>query len=198
MPGRDGHGRSGSSRGTAELVSLAAVLFLGLLSGPSTKAAESEKATPAYGASAQDIQVPAPPLSEGIFPCSGCHAGQKTNRQRRKLTEMHQDIVLEHGPESRWCFDCHDPDDRDELRLASGERIGFSRSYPLCGQCHGDKYRDWKVGVHGKRTGEWNGKKQYLLCVHCHDPHSPRFKPLKPLPAPVLPEAIRTHERTGR
>ena len=32
------------------------------------------------------------------------------------------------------------------------------------------QYRDWKAGVHGKRTGEWDGRKDYLLCVNCHNP----------------------------
>ena len=32
-----------------------------------------------------------------------------------------------------------------------------------------------------------NGDKQYLLCVHCHNPHDPKFKPLKPLPPPERP-----------
>ncbi len=112
----------------------------------------------------------------------------KVNPKPRKLTGMHEDIVLKHGPESRWCLDCHDANDRDRLHLASGEKIDFSHSYLLCGQCHGDKYRDWKVGVHGKRTGEWNGRKQYFLCVSCHIPHSPRFRPLKPMPPPDTPQ----------
>jgi hypothetical protein len=47
------------------------------------------------------------------------------------------------------------------------------------------------VGVHGKRTGSWSGKKQYLLCAHCHDPHQPHFKPLKPLPPPVRPADLK-------
>jgi hypothetical protein len=150
------------------------------------------RASPAAAADEpQEIQVPPPPFSEGIFPCSGCHSGLPVNRQRRKLTEMHADIVLKHGPESRWCLDCHAAEDRDTLHLASGEAVPFTASYLLCGQCHGEKLRDWKVGVHGKRTGDWNGRKQYLLCAHCHDPHSPRFKPLKPLPPPVRPEQIR-------
>jgi len=131
--------------------------------------------------------VPPPPFSEGIFPCSECHADMEVNRERRELTDMHTDIVLHHAEEQRWCLDCHNPDDRDTLRLVSGEVIPFTESYRLCGQCHGDKYRDWKVGVHGKRTGYWNGEKQYLLCAHCHNPHSPSFKPLKPMPAPVRP-----------
>ena len=140
----------------------------------------------------QDIQVPAPPFTEGIFPCTQCHDGKtvKLNTTRRKLVDMHDDIVLKHGPPSRWCLDCHSAEHRDQLHLVDGALIDFSKSYLLCGQCHGDKLRDWKVGVHGKRTGEWNGKKQYLLCVHCHNPHIPHFKPMKPLPPPVPPSEI--------
>ncbi|HJU82749.1 MAG TPA: cytochrome c3 family protein [Holophagaceae bacterium] len=148
----------------------------------------------------QEIQATPPPFTDGIFPCTSCHDGKtvKLNTQRRALSEMHDDIQLKHGPDSRWCLDCHDPENRDQLRLASGERIDFTSSYLLCGQCHGDKYRDWRVGVHGKRTGSWNGAKQYYLCVHCHNPHSPHFKPLKPMPAPVRPDQLRAGKGGGR
>jgi len=132
------------------------------------------------------FNTPPPPISD-LFPCSDCHAEMEVNRNRRELVEMHDDIVFEHDSKNRWCLACHDADDRDSLRLASGINIDFASSYKLCGQCHGPKYRDWKLGVHGKRTGEWNGEKQYLLCVHCHDQHSPRFKGIKPMPPPVLP-----------
>ena len=110
----------------------------------------------------------------------------EVNTQPRIL-EMHEDIVesFTHDNENRWCLDCHDANVRDSLRLASGKLLDFKESYKLCGQCHGDKLRDWKVGVHGKRTGEWNGQKQYLLCVHCHNPHSPRFKMINPEPPPI-------------
>jgi hypothetical protein len=138
--------------------------------------------------SGQIFQVPPAPFSEGIFPCSDCHAGMEPNLKRRELTDYHTDIVLHHAEGQRWCLDCHNPNDRDKLRLVSGEVISFSESYRLCGQCHGDKYRDWREGLHGKRTGFWNGDKQYLLCAHCHDPHAPAFKPLKPLPPPNRPK----------
>lgn len=133
-------------------------------------------------------EVPPPPFSDGIFPCSGCHDGKTVplNTTRRKL-EMHDDIVLKHDEEHRWCLDCHDATDRDRLHLASGERIPFTESYRLCGQCHGEKLRDWRAGVHGRRIGQWNGHKQYLLCAHCHSPHQPRFKPIAPKPAPLRP-----------
>ncbi len=138
------------------------------------------------------VQVPKPPFTEGIFPCSQCHdpSAMAPNQKRRVLKDMHTEISLHHGPDTRWCLDCHDAFSRDNLHLANGKLVSFNTSYQLCGQCHGDKLRDWRVGVHGKRTGMWNGAKQYLLCVHCHNPHSPHFKPLKPMPPPARPEAI--------
>ncbi len=145
-------------------------------------------AVPASWAAETSFPVAAPPFSEGIFPCSDCHADQKTNPKRRELTEEHTGIRLHHAEAVRWCLDCHDADDRDKLRLQNGDRIDFTESHRLCGQCHGPTYRDWKAGVHGKRTGFWNGRKEYLLCAHCHNPHDPRFKPLKPEPPPPLPE----------
>lgn len=134
--------------------------------------------------------VPPPPFSEGIFPCSECHEFMETNPERRQLEDMHTDIVLDHAEGQRWCLDCHNPDNRDTLRLVSGQVIPFTESYRLCGQCHGDKFRDWRVGIHGKRTGYWNGEKQYLLCAHCHNPHDPNFKPMEPMPPPVRPENL--------
>jgi hypothetical protein len=144
------------------------------------------QAPPAGPRPGEPLEVPPPPFSEDVFPCSFCHADLKTNRTRRVI-EDHEDIVLKHDEEHRWCLDCHDADNRDFLHLASGDRVPFEESYRVCGQCHGEKYRDWRAGVHGRRTGEWNGQKGYLLCVHCHNPHQPRFKSLKPQPAPHPP-----------
>ena len=136
----------------------------------------------------EEIEVPPPPFSEGVFPCSDCHDPTlPVNTKRRELSMAHQEIKLQHDVEHRWCLDCHSAADRDKLHLASGELIEFTESYKLCGQCHGDKYRDWRAGVHGRRSGNWDGHKTYLLCVHCHNSHSPAFKPLKPLPPPNRP-----------
>ena len=134
--------------------------------------------------------VPPPPFSEDIFPCSDCHAEMEPDPNRRELVDMHEDIILDHAEGQRWCLDCHNLNDRDTLHLVSGEVVPFTESYRLCGQCHGDKLRDWKVGIHGKRTGFWNGEKQYLLCAHCHNPHSPSYKPLQPMPPPIRPENL--------
>ncbi len=167
------------------------VLFIGCNESKTTKKeVQNEKE------SSQEIAVSAPPFSDGIFPCTECHAELEVITERRELY-MHEEItsVFDHDEENRWCLDCHDANSRDSLRLASGKLLDFRESYKLCGQCHGDKLRDWKVGVHGKRTGEWNGKKQYLLCANCHNPHSPKFKPIKPEPPPVRQEDIRKKDK---
>ncbi len=142
--------------------------------------------------------VPPPPFSEDIFPCSECHEDMEANHRRRMLEDEHVEIseMFNHASEQRWCLDCHNPDDRDVLRLANGDLVPFEESYNLCGQCHGTIFRDWKAGIHGKRTGEWNGKKQYRLCVQCHNPHSPKFKPIKPMPPPNNPLEIKYRKLT--
>jgi hypothetical protein len=184
-------------RSRYRLVLGTAALVVCLAAGPARAAQvrEGKGGVPGSGrtVSAEEKQfaVPTPPFTPGIFPCSECHKEMKPNPTRRELKDEHTNIVLNHAQGQRWCLDCHDVSNRDKLRLVSGEKIGFGESFRLCGQCHGDKYRDWKVGVHGKRTGMWNGEKQYLLCVHCHNPHDPGFKPLAPLPPPTRPENVK-------
>lgn len=134
--------------------------------------------------------IPVESFSSDYFPCNDCHSEIPPNPQRRELVEMHDDITFDHDSENRWCLACHYEFNRDSLILAGGKLLGFNESYKLCGQCHGPKIRDWRLGIHGKRTGLWNGQKQYLLCVHCHDPHSPKIKKIQPLPAPRRPEEI--------
>lgn len=154
----------------------------------------SLRASPIIAADKDKIpkySVPPAPFSEGIFPCSDCHGDMEPDPTRRVLEE-HTEIqeMFDHASDQRWCLDCHNADDRDKLRLVNGALISFEESYYLCGQCHGTIFRDWKAGVHGKRTGEWNGKKVYRLCVHCHNPHTPKFKQLTPLPPPIRPDAF--------
>lgn len=181
-----------SNRSVAALVGSLAAAVLTACSGgaPPHRAAgplPASAAAPAAPAVLK-VEVPPPPFSDGIFPCTSCHteADLPVNRTRRTLG-AHDDIVLKHDEEHRWCLDCHDAGNRDSLHLASGELVPFDESYRLCGQCHGEKHRDWRAGVHGRRKGYWNGAKEYLLCVHCHDPHAPRFSALAPMPPPHRP-----------
>jgi uncharacterized CHY-type Zn-finger protein len=156
------------------------------------------------------VQAQPPPFSEGIYPCSSCHTDLPKNPERRELAfHDEQQSIFSHDSEHRWCLDCHDLNNRDVLHLTSGAPVKFTESYLLCGQCHGDKLRDWRLGIHGKRVGSWDGEKTYFLCVNCHNPHSPRFKgvkavevdgkktvaptqePMKPDPRPRRPEEQR-------
>ena len=135
-----------------------------------------------------EFPVAPPPLTPGIFPCSACHEGMEPDTTKRELTE-HTNVKLHHAAEALpWCFACHDVKNRDKFHLATGELIDFTETYRLCGQCHGTNYRDWKAGVHGKRIGYFTkGQRTYFLCVNCHSPHDPKFKPLKPEPPPHRP-----------
>jgi hypothetical protein len=137
------------------------------------------------------VQAAPPPFSEGVFPCSQCHEGE-ADPTRRTLGH-HEQIQekFEHARSRRWCLDCHDLANRDMLHLSGGELVPFTESYALCAQCHYGKYRDWRIGIHGKRVGRWDGEKTYLLCVHCHDPHSPSIKPLAPAARPPRPAETR-------
>ena len=134
----------------------------------------------------------APPMSKGAFPCTDCHEPDLPLRpKRRPMEKAHTEIVLKHGGERMWCWDCHDLKDRDKLRTASGDLLEYDMSHELCGQCHGGELRDWRAGAHGRRDGNWDGPRTALRCVHCHEAHSPHFKPLKPATRPTRPERTR-------
>jgi len=144
----------------------------------------------------EEIQQYLAPMNElNLFPCSDCHdADWEADDTRRDLGEPHNEIPVKfenHDSDNRWCLDCHSAKSRDNLRLINGERVPFNEYYRVCEQCHKRVYREWKMGVHGKRTGLWNGEKQYMHCAQCHDPHNPPFKPLQPMPAPRTPLNIK-------
>ncbi|HEX9053043.1 MAG TPA: hypothetical protein VF841_21115 [Anaeromyxobacter sp.] len=183
----------------------ALAIAAGLLAAIAARAAPAAKPAAAQERKPEVlVQARPPPFSEGIFPCMQCHKDQHDRTRRELQFHDEQQSIFDHDAEHRWCLDCHDFENRDMLRLASGELVPFTESYRLCGQCHGDKYRDWRVGVHGKRVGLWNGAKTYLLCVSCHNPHSPAFKGVKEIVvdgrktvAPTL-ERIRPEPRPKR
>jgi hypothetical protein len=132
-----------------------------------------------------------PEFSEGLWPCSDCHELVDPNPEKRKLEEEHDKVVLAHGINDRWCLDCHSKDNRDMLKLADGREISFEQRFRLCTQCHGEITFEWSRGVHGKRTGNWNGDKEYFQCANCHRAHDPRIAPIEPKPAPTPPAEIR-------
>ncbi len=125
--------------------------------------------------------VPPPPISDEYFPCNDCHEDEPADPRQRELDE-HEDVKIQHG--DLWCLDCHQSDQRDLLHLSDRSPVQMEESWLLCTRCHAKKIPDWRAGVHGKRTGNWRGPKDYLTCVACHDPHAPLFEPLAPMPAP--------------
>jgi hypothetical protein len=143
--------------------------------------------------SEREFPVPLTPLPKTITPCRACHGPEKdfpVNYRRREDLLVHKNVKLNHGGVRVWCLDCHNSEDRNYLLpLSDGKPIDFEHSYLLCGKCHGTKFRDWRNGIHGRRTGNWNGEKTYYRCVTCHDPHSPKFKPIEPMPPPRKPWA---------
>jgi hypothetical protein len=163
---------------------LAAVASLAIAAGAATAPKKAGEAAKPPARAIELVQAQPPPFTEGIFPCSQCHnremwAGDRTRRELSAHADAEAGepaAVFDHDAEHRWCLDCHDFANRDVLRLANGDPVPFTESYRLCGQCHGDKYRDWRLGVHGKRIGRWDGAKTYFLCVNCHNPHTPGFK----------------------
>ncbi len=127
--------------------------------------------------------------------CMDCHELIDSQPRSKDLLQ-HEDIHMAHGLNAR-CVNCHDSKNRDKLTLRDGEQVGFSQSPMLCAQCHGTTYREWERGVHGKTLGYWDatkGEPNKLGCVECHDPHSPRYAPMAPLPAP---NTLRMGKRTG-
>jgi len=122
----------------------------------------------------------------GFYPCSQCHQALPVDTRPRKLEAAPHVADLPHGRGRMWCLNCHQAKPRDELVSLRGERIDFDRSDPLCGQCHGDRHRDWHFGGHGKRLANWRGERVLYACTHCHDPHNPAVQPRSPLAPPPL------------
>jgi hypothetical protein len=107
---------------------------------------------------------------------------------------------LQHGRGKIWCMDCHHATKRNKLVDNFGDPVSFDEPQWLCGKCHGDKFRDWSDGIHGKRIGEWasTGKKRWFTCTECHNPHNVQdgdrnrgFAQLAPELPPQLPKGMK-------
>jgi len=117
--------------------------------------------------------------------CTVCHAQLVPNPEPRDLSgapaEPNHRFELKHGGGRFWCLTCHSAANRDMLRLFNGTEIPlFDNPVPLCAQCHGPVYEDWKDHIHGRWVGNLSNPRPALLCTGCHNPHDPKFKPIKP------------------
>lgn len=107
---------------------------------------------------------------------------------------------FQHGRGRIWCLDCHHPTKRNMFADHFGDPISFDQPQMLCGKCHGDKLRDWRDGIHGKRIGQFvsDGKKRWFVCTECHNPHNVQdgernkgFAQLQPELPPQLPRGMK-------
>ena len=106
---------------------------------------------------------------------------------------------FQHGRGRIWCLDCHHMTKRNMLVDHFGDPISMDQPQLLCGKCHGDKLRDWRDGIHGKRIGDFTstGKKRWFTCTECHNPHNVQdgernrgFAQLQPETPPQLPHGM--------
>lgn len=127
--------------------------------------------------------------------CYACHEKGKVpkitmdDQGQFILPEEHNDLVMRHGQHSRniHCYNCHDPENLDQLKTREGKNYPFEQSTLLCASCHGPTYRDWEKGIHGRTSGFWDrtqGPATKAECASCHHPHAPAFPSLAPAPGP--------------
>jgi hypothetical protein len=136
------------------------------------------------------------------FDCYGCHEKGKPpplrfdTNQNLIIPQEHSDVVMAHGRHNRNnnCFNCHDEQNLVLLQTRDKHQLRLEESPMLCGSCHGPTYRDWEAGAHGRTGGYWDrgrGAAKRQICVDCHNPHSPKIPPRKPLPGPNALRSVR-------
>lgn len=134
-----------------------------------------------------------PPRSGGLanYPCMQCHDKVEPRDVVRPPPPPHDRLTLAHLPEGASCYTCHDRANLDRLWLIVLARpIPIDEAPQLCGQCHGEKHRDWRLGIHGKQLGGWRGQRQRLGCTDCHDPHAPRRGSMTAVAPPPVPRLL--------
>lgn len=134
-------------------------------------------------------------------PCKSCHEGTEALQgDPKEKGVFHEKIVLKHG-RNQHCFNCHHRLQPADFSNFDGTPLPLENIELLCAKCHGTTYRDWGLGAHGKRTGFWDkakGGPKPTVCIACHDPHWPLFKPLKAAPAPRVNPRTAKESAQGR
>lgn len=120
-------------------------------------------------------------------PCSSCHDGTEPMQgDPKEKGVFHDKIELQHG-RNQHCFNCHNRKQPADFADFDDAPIKLAQVQMLCAKCHGTTFRDWNNGSHGRRSGSWDkakGGPKPTVCIACHEPHWPRFKPMKAAPAP--------------
>ncbi|MEK7793822.1 MAG: hypothetical protein AAB353_04800 [Candidatus Hydrogenedentota bacterium] len=132
------------------------------------------------------------------YRCTECHEDFTSLKRKPELPGEHAAIYAEfnHGLNTN-CLNCHNSGARNDYIDHEGSVISSEQPARLCAKCHGPLYRDWERGIHGRQNGYWDadlGPREKLLCVQCHDPHNPKFKPMTPEPPPQTRGMSLAHE----
>ncbi|MEK7858539.1 MAG: hypothetical protein AAB320_05280 [Elusimicrobiota bacterium] len=169
----------------AVMLTLALALWLDVI-GPAPKRDDIPPLSPAYWDPATVRKVRKEMTFDGA-PCQSCHEGSEPMQGNPKEKGVfHEGIKLQHG-RNQHCFNCHHRLQPADFSNFDGAVIKLADIELLCSRCHGTIYRDWKLGSHGRRSGAWDkaqGGPKSEVCIACHDPHWPVFKPLEAAPAP--------------
>lgn len=165
-------------------------LAFSLVLGPSVSSCGGE--TEVSPTRDQDLPAPRLVLSARAgklehFPCQQCHDKIDSAETPPEGPPKHRGLTFAHFAGVENCYACHNRSDRDTLALLAGGTASFDESHLLCGQCHGEKLRDWEIGAHGKHVGGWRAQRHRLACTDCHDPHAPGRGTVTALPGPEFP-----------
>jgi hypothetical protein len=167
------------------LLLLAAVFALNLLGGAPPKDPIA-KLSPDYADTATVRKVRKDMTFDGA-PCQSCHDGaEPLQGDPKEKGVFHEKIELKHG-RNQHCFNCHNRKQPADFSNFDGSPIKLADVQLLCAKCHGTTFRDWNSGAHGRRSGHWDvskGGPKPTVCIACHNPHWPIFKPLTAAPAP--------------
>jgi hypothetical protein len=124
-----------------------------------------------------------------FYPCTTCHpvvmipGPGGTERPSRSLPntftghpvelEAHDNL----GAGDKACMVCHDEPTKNpgKLKLIDGSLIDITGDVSkVCYRCHSAKYKEWKVGIHGRHMPK-------CTAAGCHDPHTPQWIYAEPL-----------------
>ncbi len=155
------------------------ILVGGSCSGKSSASADGKAAVTREAA---PVTVLSRKTALANYPCQECH--QHAGGEADSAVKSHREIQVVHMDGGENCQTCHDKENPEQLRLATGKQYGLDDVHELCRQCHGSIVADWEVGVHGKNVGNWLTGIQRFGCTACHNPHKPKYQPTKMLPPP--------------
>jgi hypothetical protein len=170
----------------------AAMLMASSTAGCSRASAGSSPGAeaPASPPSSKQVLVFTPrTLALEDFPCSQCHNKiEGAENPAGPVSSPHRGLLFDHMPAAKKCDQCHALNDMDSLQLIDGNRVSFDDSARLCGQCHMQRFKDWQIGAHGKRVGNFMGATHVYSCVECHRAHAPAFQHTQPKAPPPRPK----------